>query len=305
MESIRGRIHPVVATPGVFTLHAVYLQTNQQGVLVSTDLGTSWLAYDAEANQWADDLAVAPPLTTTGVDAPLLGVSSVLVAGFGADDLVSVSQQGRHLPVPASEGAGDGNLTRTHAALFRCTATLACREKVFGFPADFAKNRTIYVTLQAASARRPLQAWISTDAGAHFTRWRAVDAVLAPANAQGGQTVAAGLATTAGSATMYLHVTAKRVFPSRSAPVPPQQVFRSDDRGARWTRVAWGDRQRGNLGFHLPHGLDWRRTGDVWLLPDGRVFAPGGIYHGVAGTSEYGLWCSVDRGRTWARHCAR
>jgi hypothetical protein len=89
-------------------------------------------------------------------------------------------------------------------------------------------------------------------------------------------------------------------------------VYRSDDRGGRWTRVAYagfsGGARTGNLPFWLGHGRDHRRYGELTLLPDGRLFAAGGrTSRDLLGRYEntFTLWCSVDGGRTWAVRCAR
>ncbi len=342
----RTHLGGLAFSPAYATDHTVYLQTTDQGVLASVDLGASWHPVAAQATAFADAFVTLPPLVAQPV--PGLEPAAVALVSGDADDEMSVTQGFAHVPVPGSPGddrellvpagfpdrpayavadekGADPNSTQNHAALFRCDAQLRCDQRVYAWPRgtavvrawlapDFATSKTMYVVTTGPTARMPMQAWLSTDAGATFSRWRSVDAVLGRVDNGFGNHVAVGLGMVRGSRTYYLHVAMANGFWWTPRRTPPHQVFRSDDRGAHWRRVAYANPDgkgglKGNLPFFIDHGLDRRRLADLTLLPDGRLFATGGRVDTAPVTYElrftYGVWCSVDGGATWAERCAR
>jgi hypothetical protein len=205
-------------------------------------------------------------------------------------------------------------------AVYRCDTSLTCAERLFAFPSDlsFAQGtgrlqltpdgRTIVVTLAGPMTRsgQAVEVWRSTDGGRTFGRWSSLEKLLSPVIAASGQTVRIGLAVSpTNPKRAYLRVQGARpprAGWSSSAP-PALQLFRTDDGGATWRRVAYGlgVAQRGAKGT-LPWVNPARGQDSAQLLmtSDGRLFAVGGDEHATSTT-----YCSLDGGVHWTAGCRR
>ncbi len=194
--------------------------------------------------------------------------------------------------------------------IFGCTRDLTCQTPLFQFPvardylldavfaADYATSRTFYLAFQATGAPQRPALWQSTDAGATFRPMAAVTKLLAALPSAPGTVVNIGLAADPVVARrLYLHV-GYSISPWRPRLPPAVQLFRSDDRGAHWTRIGYqlGDRQPGIRG-----SLPWIGTSGFVVAPGaGKLFATGADASGNAR-----LFCSADGGRRWGATCPR
>lgn len=212
---------------------------------------------------------------------------------------------GRHLNYSAQ---GDNRV-----ATYECTIALTCATEMHVFPSGefagawlspaFDKDGIVYV---AMSTGKRYSMFRSVNRGRTFAPWTAVDKVLAPINAE----MASGDGDThfpptlaidqSNPRTMFLRMS-QQLSTSR---IPAQQLFRSTDGGATWSRIgfAWGDARRATLPWDGPGLMQAVRAADNDVMAvGGRVFAVGtSIRDGYSG-----VFCSVDSGRTWSRACSR
>lgn len=327
LEIVRS-IGGVVVSPLYASDRAVYVPTGD-GVFVTTDRGATFALVDALANDTQWDVLV--PFVTTVQGLPTQPVPRVNFAWShrtrnarldppvhqpvsGAPDAVA-----QFLLPPGFDITHDTALataSRTAAGtlqpvVWKCLPNLVCTEPLHEFAAgnsvvhawlapDYAKSRTVFVVTRPFPGGRAFEAWRSTDGGATFAPWTSLMAVLKPLNdANPGGRASVTLAFGPGASEYYVRVS----YPitKQSPPAPPaNQVLRSTNAGRTWTRVAWsmGGGQRGPKG-----ALPWFRgavfsNDAVAVAPDGRLFT-------VAANYDDELYCSVDKGRTWARLCRR
>lgn len=197
--------------------------------------------------------------------------------------------------------------------VYRCDTTFRCNERLHAFPkrwtfdriwlsSDFARTKTIYVSTTPLTGPRAL--WWSRDAGKTWARWTSAERLLAPvskAKAYPAYVLGRG---PAGSRLLYLRVSYAPVSDAPAAP-PAEQLFRSGDNGATWTLLAYGRTasQRGARGT-MPTDNPITDLGDGAVPPGALTVAPGGRLFALGRTGSYfGLYCSTDGGRHWARTC--
>ena len=194
--------------------------------------------------------------------------------------------------------------------VFGCTDQFACQTPLFRFPlgrghladylfpAGYATSRTFFLLFRASGGRQDPELWQTTDAGRTFRLVPSVARLLADIRTPVGQRVEMGLAADPSLPDrVYLHV-GYQATPWQAGSSPGVQLFRSDDRAGRWTRIGHqtGYDQPGPRGM-----LPWKGT-------YGRVVAPGGgrlFAVGADAASDVNLYCSVDGGRSWHRACPR
>lgn len=263
---------------------------------------------------------------------------------------------GGHLPVTAAPGlSGEGfQLSRTFGsggrgyvltshvesfegllppvwrfALWSCTPTLDCDDKRKVFPdnwgawnlvlLDPAGQRlgiVLHENLTDLDKPARLHVWQSSDAGATWRPWTAVERLLAPfaaaartAPEHSEQLPGVFIAADPGTRRVVVRVTGSATD-ENDRPVPAsrylaangEQIWVSDDAGATFRRTAYGpsagQRGKGTLPWH---GSDAKAAVRLDVAPDGRIFATGFTLSG-ARVTYLGLFCSAD-GRRWARFC--
>ena len=310
----------------LFARDRTIFATVSTGTYASTDLGETFTLLDPTIQGGYDGnpLPVLLPQLPLPTGSNAHSVHLANAARFPS--LVEVESR-MHRPVPGVPGlgarsflAGRDNtvLALVHeveapvrqVALYRCDETLTCAERLFAFPTDLTVYRvqsmpdgSVVAILRTPSDDATV--WRSADGGRTFATWDAVDAVLRPANLVTDQPI--HLSVTANAALpgrWFLRVETSLKMPGRwpaSAP-PATQVFRSDDSGRHWRRVAFrrDELQRGSRG-----NAAWIDTGRgdnralLHLTPDGRLLA--------AGTSRTALtlFCSLDGGVRWTVGCSR
>lgn len=194
--------------------------------------------------------------------------------------------------------------------LYRCGAMLTCDALLIAFPKrwtfdrlwlsrDFEKTRTVYVSMTTLSGSRVLY-W-SRDAGGTWSRWSAAERLLAPVVA--ARNVPRYAVAFGTSRTVYLRVSYMPGATSSAAP-PAEQLFRSDDGGSTWRRVAFGRaaRQAGSRGVMPTDSPIGEQANGA--IPPGALTVAGSTVFMLGHTGRYaGLYCSWDGGRQWGRTC--
>lgn len=202
--------------------------------------------------------------------------------------------------------AGVGLTARVE--LYRCSAIFACDERLYAFPKrwtfdriwlsrDFATTRTLYVSMTALTGTRTL--WWSRDAGRTWARWAPAERLLTPVTKANGSVQ---LALGRGPARLlYLRFSS----PGDSSAEPAEQLFRSRDNGATWTRIAYGRRwpQQGPRGT-MPWDNRPDELGDGTAAAGGVTVASSTTVFTLGGWGPYdSFYCSSDGGRHWGRNC--
>lgn len=319
-----------VAFSPLFDADGTLFATTSSGTFSSTDLGESFTPLDplarggGAANPTAFLMAPAM-LPVVGGDArprvhlayaSEIAPAVIDVAAKGHQPVTGVPGLGalQFVVVPAAKGKPASVFAVVHettgadqtVVVFRCDATFTCAERQFAFPSELRLGERRFQVLADGSvvavlrSSDTLEVWRSTDGGRTFAEWRPVRKLLAPLNAWEGQPPTASFATsTAFPRRVYLRVEAHRPPTDWPKGAPPaSQIFRSDDGGATWRRIAYARAfsQRG------PHGnAPWFGPGSsaihVQVAPDGRLFAPGRTHDAIT------TFCSVDGGRRWTAGC--
>ncbi len=149
---------------------------------------------------------------------------------------------------------------------------------------------------------RPYYMWRSRDYGRTWSRWASVEKLLnnrAIVPTFGELTVAA---SPDAPRRLFLHLVSHPE--GKQASVPMFQLYRSDDDGASWRRIAhaWGAGQPTKAKSVLP----WnevgpeQRFGQIFVQPGGRLYVPAA--HKTGGKFDFvGMYCSTDLGRTWRK----
>jgi hypothetical protein len=321
-------VYRVAFSPAYAADHTLYLHTSA-GLFSATDLSGTFLPADLLATNNAQPFSTLTPYldTTAGTAAfayadqhqaarisPPAGHQAVpgatpdLTNAFLMPPAVAVGDEVLALGIHVDGSA--------RPALYGCTWALSCSLR-YTFPPSTAlgawlspayrADKTVIVETVSAAG---LTFYRSVDQGRTFAPWSAVNRALASTNhallAHGGSLnqPAALVWDPSNARRLYLRLTA---YSGRGGP-PFDQVFRSDDRGATWHRVAYG------VASGLPGRgtVPWNGTFTVQspiananlmrVAPDGRLFALGVE---VVGGGYDGIYCSLDHGVHWARTCAR
>lgn len=216
-----------------------------------------------------------------------------------------------YLGAPPNNGGPVENHIVT--SIFECTPGFTCERPLFEFPTDLfphdswygADGSTIYIALAGwigNTSHREL--WFSEDGGASFRPWDSVNKLLAPVNEAKGFEPGVGLATHPEfPQRMYLRISSDMKGAEDPSLAPPgDQIFRSNDGGRSWKRVAFGwytrqEREGGAIPWTSANAVS--PSGKIWLQGDGTLY--------VIGTnldeSYKGVYCSSDNGRSWAKTC--
>jgi hypothetical protein len=315
-----------VLSPAFGTDRTLVVSTGS-GTFVSNDLGETFTPVDALATGGSNDdnpvAFLAPPLVPPG-GTPAAHLAYANTRGAAIIDVAArVRRPALGVPglgairflVPSTAQAPAGALALVNMpgtvpgtdrlAVYRCDAALTCTEPLFSFPPGVVLSPGGWVRLLpdgsvaaflARGASTPAL-WRSTDGGRTFARWASADVLVAAADVTGGAPARVALATGGRSQHWYLRVEKARPGGGWPEGAPPaSQVFRSDDAGQTWRRVAHalGLGQPGKRG-----NLPWVSAGrgaTIAVAPDGRLLADGS---GDALTT----YCSVDGGRRWTVGC--
>jgi hypothetical protein len=194
-----------------------------------------------------------------------------------------------------------------HAHVFRCDARLTCAEPLFAFPAGIRFGTDSRVAVHPdgsvvavlASNDGAERVWRSTNGGATFTEWQSAMRLIARLEAVGTAPRVSFATSAAAPRRLYLRIEQSPARSGWPATAPPaSQVFRSDDGGTSWRRVAYapGIGQRGPRG-NLPWLIGG--VGGIHLTPDGRLLADGST------ETLTTTWCSLDGGKRWYAGCPR
>lgn len=323
----------VALSPRFGADRALYATTGS-GTFVSTDFAETFGPVDAltKPSDRANPVAFVgrpAPLPTGAVSEP-----TVLLAHAGGrmSGIIDPRERTRRIAigvpgvgamlfvVPPVADAPAGSLTivneeaavgdgPSHAQVYRCDAALTCAERLFTFPDGHLFSVTaqllrhpdgsfVAVLSGDDEPHGSTRVWRSTDGGATFTPWRAVERLLAPSEAGVAPPYVAFASDAAAPRRVYLRVeTAVGMHGWWKSAPPASQIFRSDDAGATWRRVGYSF-ALGQPGKRPT--FPWRAGG--WMLqvtPDGRLLADGG--NDAVDTT----WCSVDGGRRWYAGCPR
>jgi hypothetical protein len=329
-------------SPAYSTDHDLFVTTGS-GTFVSTDLGENFAALDPLATGGGTDGNPVPYVTTAPALLPGLPTGPRVFLAYASTRVsATVDVAARtHQPVPGVPGYGvlrftvppvwDGDAasglafvyeaevaqtTAERLVAYRCDARLTCSQRLFSFPADVSLDpsvdrvtllpdrRTIVAVLSSQSTRS-LHVWRSTDGGVTFTPWQSIEALLGPVSTRSGMEARVGLGAAPGdSHRLYLRIHGGRGRNGWGGP-PAEQVFRSDDGGTTWRRVAYGlgpgqPGRRGTLPWSLMAG-----GGDgaqLSIAPDGRLFTVGGQ---GGGRLLFTTYCSLDGGLHWTAGCPR
>ncbi|HVF06485.1 MAG TPA: hypothetical protein VNA20_16710 [Frankiaceae bacterium] len=330
----RPALRDLIVSPRYAVDRAVYLQTSV-GLYVTTNPADGLRPVDLLAS--ANDLGV--PNLTPYVDATAGAVSAGerVVFAYAAQQRAARIDPPLHSEVPAAapnyalqflvpqratldvapllvglrpdpSGAG-----RHSIALYQCDASLTCATQLHAFPppAEFRgawlspaydRDGTLFVAL--ATGKRYLL-YRSTDRGRTFAPWAGASKVLAAVNAEmsrgdGDTGLPLALAIDPANPRLVFLRVAQR---SDTPRLPAQQLFRSRDGGATWTRTGIGWVTPGR-----PDTLPWDAANPLGSIAanqsaihvaNGRVFALGQSTR----DGYSGVFCSTDAGRTWARAC--
>lgn len=330
----RPVLRDLIVSPRYAVDRAVYLQTSV-GLYVTTNPADGLRPVDLLAS--ANDVGV--PNLTPYVDATA-GVASTgerVVFAYAAQQRAARIDPPLHSEVPAAapnyalqflvppratldngpllvglrpdrSGAGLHSV-----ALYQCDLALTCASQLHAFappglfrgawlsPA-YDRDRTLYVAL---STGKRYFLYRSTDRGRTFAPWTGASKVLAAVNAEmsrgdGGTDVPLALAVDPGNPRLMFLRVAQRADTPR---MPAEQVFRSRDGGATWTRVGVGWATPGRADTlpwdaANPSGNIAAHQGAIYVS-NGRVFALGQSTR----DGYSGVFCSADAGRTWSRTC--
>lgn len=309
-----------------FARDRMLFATVSSGTYVSTDLGETFTLLDPTIQGGYDGNPVPVLLPRLSL-APGSDTPSVHLANAARFPSVVEVESRMHRPVTGIPGlgaraflAGRDNtvLALVHeveapvrqVALYRCDETLTCADRLFAFPTDLTVYRvqpmpdgSVVAILRTESDDATV--WRSADGGRTFAKWDAVDAVLRSANAVTDRPV--DLAVTSNAAfpgRWFLRVETSPTTPGKwpAAAPPATQLFRSDDSGRHWRRVAFrrDDEQSGPRG-----NAPWEDTGRgdnralLHLTSDGRLLAAG------ASRTAITMFCSLDGGVRWTLGCSR
>lgn len=195
--------------------------------------------------------------------------------------------------------AGSGPDRR--ASVHLCDPLLSCRQQVLsergqrtvqGWP-DPLSDSTFYVET-TGNTTRMLR---SVDGGLRWSTWTSVQRLL---DGRGAPRV-----WFAGDERRFTLFVRGLLTPAESGTSKRStglRVYDSADRGASWRLVAVqpdsGEPGRGTLPFDQARGH--RQSFGAVFAADGRLFTLA-----AKGSGPTSVWCSLDRGRTWARLCPR
>lgn len=322
-----SRPEQLIVSPLYRTDKALFLHTDE-GIWKTTDFGETFVLVDSLANPGEGRLA--PIVETVGGERT--------VFAFANAELTAKIDPPLHVPVagapepelrfvipPTFAETGEAFVVARRPGetpaviLFGCNSALACTDELFEFPPrdEFgnlwlgpmtANGRSMFVeTLRSArpGVSYPVL-WRSLDGGRTFVEWSEPNRVLEPIRGVDGRFARTGLAQDPGDpARLFLRVSympATRGRASRTNP-PGEQIFRSDDGGTTWRRVAYGlsFKQTGK-----PGRLPWSHVNEqsqahMAFAAEGHLVALGNVF----GPDGYkGPFCSRDFGRHWARACA-
>lgn len=309
----------------------LFVVSANDGMWVSRDGGRSFAA-EQEGPMWSAERASAyvenvPLPRAAFVEAPVALIGSgVFDASAGSRTVVGTPGPALHYVVPPdyaisrsavgitweTNGPADWLAARGNSVkAYACHGDFVCTQLVHDFgdgsPVHVQRigvRDTVVVTIGSRGAGSSgVRAWRSRDFGWTWQRWSGVERLFQ-----------------SGSERPAVHMTAVpdragRLFAEVDVPgakgrggAPARSVWRSDDDGATWRRVAYA---RGPEQPRPGEGtLPWNDPGES-IAQAGPVISaqPGGLLYGL-GARKVGdrvtaprLWCSRDAGRTWRTSC--
>lgn len=319
-----------ITLSSAFASDNALVATGRSGSFVSTDLGQTFTALDPLTPGGVVDNPVGflsdPVLAASGEESRF----HIAYASDRLSAIIDVAGRVR-TPVAGVPGRGarrfsmlaggpiafvyesDPAGAEQTLAVYRCNATLTCAERSFAFPSDMTLGQgvgrvqllpdgSVLAVLLSETTWRPVM-WRSTDAGRTFAVWRPAQRLIDAVDAFPAGLSVSVAANTSIPRRLYLRVEGQRPGPVwRKGAPPASQVFRSDDGGTSWRRVAYrrGEGQpgpRGTLPWTYVGGGDDRAH--IQLTPDGRLLAAG------ATDTLRTTFCSLDGGVRWTAGCPR
>ena len=309
----------------------LFLQTTDQGLLFSDDLGETFRAADLLGGSptGRPNLTVAPWAPPAGVP----GFPAVEIAyGAASQDGAALIRPPLHQRMlgssdvdvrfaPYTDGAGNrrwlslavrvpGPPTPAPGivAVWDCDATLTCTEKRHEFTnaspydmiaaPDFGRSGVIFVTTQDDRSPGSYgdRLWRSADGGRRFAEVGPAAALRRDIIARKLSMQVGAYVTFAGGRTVVLYL-GSADDPNGSTSLPVGQIWVSGDLGATWKLVAYGRSQyqkgpRGNLPWEAGF------AGPVHVVA-GRWFVLGSV-NDAEGPRGF---CSRDGGKTWKTFC--
>jgi len=319
------RMTDLVVSPRFASDSTIVVTVLFEGVFVSADAGESftpallgsWPAVTAfvsgiAASESTQRTLLLVPRWTTGTPAIVDPVLRTIQPVPGPPEparavLVSPTWVQDHAAVAFTQtGSGEG----LRVSLYGCNEVFECSTRLGALPvgqafhrawlaADFATSRTMFVELVTDQEVAPPRLYVSRDGGRTFASMRPAQA-LVDAHFRDPrhdyEPVAAIDVGAPGSDRVWL-----RVYGTESATRPAIELFRSDDNGRTWTRVAYRRIvTRGARG-----GMQDVRVPPRALQPRVLLAATSNGYLFVNGIVRggWGVSCSADAGRTWTTAC--
>jgi hypothetical protein len=316
------RMVDLVVSPLYASDHAVFVAIAGEGIYESTDAGATFTPLLPGAwpqvTPFVSGVAVNGAPRRTMLFAPYWLGGTPVVVDPGAHSIqpvpgapqaitgmvVSPSWLDDHTAVAFTQ-SGEGKDLRITS--YSCTLAFDCSARLATFPvglayrgawlaADFGVSRTMFVELEPVFGGTP-RMYVSRDAGRTFAPLSKAQALL-DAHVQNANRDAPPLADLAsgppGSRRLWM-----RIYGSPFASLPAAELYRSDDNGKTWARIAY--RRIAQTG---PRGA----MQDLRVPPDppGTLLAASADNHLFVNGITAGGWgvsCSANGGVTWATFC--
>lgn len=334
-------IDNLIISPLYESDHTVYVQT-RSGLFATTDDGDTFTLVDRLATGGLAPFVAAPSLLNPQPHTAFAMVKGEFPALVDPPLHIPVAaspdEDRRFLIPPDFAESGEAYVIASHndspgkwhASIYRCNAVLTCTEKLHSFPQDwsfqgygagheawmapdFRQSRRMYIYLENFKTNQ-YKAWISRDSGESFKPWASVNKLFWRTNRFKklyGNKVRISVFLRLASHSRFPKTIFIYVWQSYESltnygekplklRVPRSGVFRSKNHGDTWR---WMGALPGNSNYGYPLSLesDGRLTmlaakrGKPALNEEGKVYFPG----------YYGLFCSMNEGRSWTRGCPR
>ena len=331
----------ILFSPAFATDHTLFVGTRRSGGFESTDGGRTFKLFSdvstvlirSQASPFLDGVTqagVVTPALIANFESYMCCASVyrggsvpqqplVTVPGFQIYGVIAVPQ-----PSPYSAVViGRSNVSLGAAPYdpvpraYGCDAHLVCVRELYNFGADPASSDETYVYPEPISERgqdyyaaresfnNQIRLFRSRDAGVTWTPWTSTDRLFRSTHY--ADTIQIG-ASPARPHQLFLRVAGSGYTKELD---PTEQLFRTDDDGATWTRIgfAWAP---GQTHRKPASTLPWNAEslyGNVFEDPQPLVVGPHGELYVVAQhvtgktVDSRGVYCSKNYGRTWSTRC--